>query len=286
MALRCMPLLDKGRRDRCPRPHARRQRAAPTGPAAAVQGRRHPRGPSPGQEQPADHLVPAPPAVPPDGRRRAAITPSRRPSDGSAASPWSTRSCHATPPTRSTSTTSCPRWSAWPRISAGPTARSGSPARGEAGELHAAVATPLAVVITELLQNAAEHGWPEAAPPDRPGRRGRRRPPRRRMAAGREQLAVRRPAPARRRPWERPAAGGDRGPAPYRRRVAGHGSGQRRGPAAGVLDRQTHRPRVCRSCAGWCGPSLAASSACTATAGPSSTSPSPLTTPSEDLENL
>jgi two-component sensor histidine kinase len=33
--------------------------------------------------------------------------------------------------------------------------------RGEAGELHASVATPLAVVITELLQNAAEHGWPE-----------------------------------------------------------------------------------------------------------------------------
>jgi two-component sensor histidine kinase len=33
--------------------------------------------------------------------------------------------------------------------------------RGEAGQLHASVATPLAVVITELLQNAAEHGWPE-----------------------------------------------------------------------------------------------------------------------------
>jgi two-component sensor histidine kinase len=37
--------------------------------------------------------------------------------------------------------------------------------RGEAGQLHAAVATPLAVVITELLQNAAEHGWPEASVP-------------------------------------------------------------------------------------------------------------------------
>jgi two-component sensor histidine kinase len=32
---------------------------------------------------------------------------------------------------------------------------------GEAGELQASVATPLAVVITELLQNAAEHAWPE-----------------------------------------------------------------------------------------------------------------------------
>jgi two-component sensor histidine kinase len=32
---------------------------------------------------------------------------------------------------------------------------------GEAGELQAAVATPLAVVITELLQNAAEHAFPD-----------------------------------------------------------------------------------------------------------------------------
>jgi two-component system, sensor histidine kinase PdtaS len=31
---------------------------------------------------------------------------------------------------------------------------------GEAGELHAAVATPLAVVVNELLQNAAEHAFP------------------------------------------------------------------------------------------------------------------------------
>jgi two-component sensor histidine kinase len=34
--------------------------------------------------------------------------------------------------------------------------------KGEAGELPAAVATPLAVVITELLQNAAEHAIPRA----------------------------------------------------------------------------------------------------------------------------
>jgi two-component system, sensor histidine kinase PdtaS len=33
--------------------------------------------------------------------------------------------------------------------------------QGKAGELHASVATPLAVVITELLQNAAEHAWPD-----------------------------------------------------------------------------------------------------------------------------
>jgi two-component sensor histidine kinase len=32
---------------------------------------------------------------------------------------------------------------------------------GEAGELQASLATPLAVVLTELLQNAAEHGFPD-----------------------------------------------------------------------------------------------------------------------------
>lgn len=32
---------------------------------------------------------------------------------------------------------------------------------GDAGELHAEVATPLAIVISELLQNASEHGFPE-----------------------------------------------------------------------------------------------------------------------------
>ena len=39
---------------------------------------------------------------------------------------------------------------------------------GEAGELPAEVATPLAVILTELLQNAAEHAFPEniSIPPD------------------------------------------------------------------------------------------------------------------------
>jgi two-component sensor histidine kinase len=35
--------------------------------------------------------------------------------------------------------------------------------RGEAGQMQASVATPLAVVITELLQNAAEHAFPESS---------------------------------------------------------------------------------------------------------------------------
>ncbi|HLI01764.1 MAG TPA: sensor histidine kinase, partial [Acidimicrobiales bacterium] len=36
---------------------------------------------------------------------------------------------------------------------------------GEAGNVPASVATPLAVVVTELLQNAIEHAYPDEAPP-------------------------------------------------------------------------------------------------------------------------
>jgi two-component sensor histidine kinase len=41
---------------------------------------------------------------------------------------------------------------------------------GDAGKLPARVATPLAVVLTELLQNAVDHGYPEGSPADEPGR--------------------------------------------------------------------------------------------------------------------
>jgi two-component sensor histidine kinase len=41
---------------------------------------------------------------------------------------------------------------------------------GDAGKLPARVATPLAVVLTELLQNAVDHGFPETETPSRPGR--------------------------------------------------------------------------------------------------------------------
>jgi two-component sensor histidine kinase len=40
---------------------------------------------------------------------------------------------------------------------------------GDAGKLPARVATPLAVVLTELLQNAVDHGFPEGSPPAAPG---------------------------------------------------------------------------------------------------------------------
>src|SRR3954470_9911480 len=41
--------------------------------------------------------------------------------------------------------------------------------QGDPGELAADIATPLAVVLTELLQNAAEHAFPEAADPSTQG---------------------------------------------------------------------------------------------------------------------
>ena len=55
----CIPLLVPRRGDRGHDPPARRDRRAAPRPPAAVQGRGHPRGAPPGQEQPADHLVPA-----------------------------------------------------------------------------------------------------------------------------------------------------------------------------------------------------------------------------------
>ena len=41
---------------------------------------------------------------------------------------------------------------------------------GDAGKLPARVATPLAVVLTELLQNAVDHGFPHGKPLESPGR--------------------------------------------------------------------------------------------------------------------
>jgi two-component sensor histidine kinase len=42
--------------------------------------------------------------------------------------------------------------------------------QGDAGRLRAEVATPLAVVLTELLQNAVEHGYPDGWASEEPGR--------------------------------------------------------------------------------------------------------------------
>ena len=83
---------------------------------------------------------------------------------------------------------------------------------GSFGLLPAAVATPLAMVLTELLQNALQHGFP--------ARRGRSRPARghRGARAG--------------------TAQGDRG-------------GQRRGPAGGLRPGFGAPASACRSCARW-----------------------------------
>ena len=66
------PPAGQRRGDRVPGPAARRHRRPPARPPAPVQGRRHPRGAPPGQEQPPDHLgAPAaagPPAAPGGGR--------------------------------------------------------------------------------------------------------------------------------------------------------------------------------------------------------------------------
>ena len=58
------------RGDRRHDPAARRHRRAPPRPPAPLQGRRHPRGAPPGQEQPADDLVAAQPAGAPGGGPR------------------------------------------------------------------------------------------------------------------------------------------------------------------------------------------------------------------------
>ena len=57
--IRCVPLLDQGARHRGAGPRPRRERHPAPGPTPALQGCRHPGGPSPGQEQPPDDLVPA-----------------------------------------------------------------------------------------------------------------------------------------------------------------------------------------------------------------------------------
>ena len=51
-----------------------------------------------------------------------------------------------------------------------PDRRVGFTVQGDPGALRAEVATPLAVALTELLQNAVEHGFPDGWASDRPGR--------------------------------------------------------------------------------------------------------------------
>ena len=148
------------RRDRRAGADARRHRPAPAGPAAAVQGRRHPRGPSPGQEQPADHLLAAAAAVPAHADRRGPP----RPRGGRAAGPHHRRRPRDPVPghrrrgrlQRHPPVAGAHGRGSRPRS----TGRCGSATAARPASCRPSVATPLAVVITELLQNAAEHAFP------------------------------------------------------------------------------------------------------------------------------
>ena len=158
---------------------ARRDRPPPARPPSALEGRGHPRGASPGEEQPADHLVaPAAPGPAPRPRARAR-RPCARPSDGSARSPSSTRSCRASPATRCPSTTSWPpSWRmAEDSVVSDQVSRSGSPATSARST--PAWPPPLAVVLAEtppergrtrLRGPATADG--EERRPDRPARSG------------------------------------------------------------------------------------------------------------------
>ena len=85
------------------------------------------------------------------------------------------------PATSSASTRSCGRW---PGSSKTPRRRPSTQIRfvvdGDAGELPGEVATPLAVVLNELMQNAVDHAFPEGVS-EAQGRRAAR--PRRRITS-------------------------------------------------------------------------------------------------------
>ena len=148
--------------DRRAAPDARRQRPPPPRPHAALEGRDDPRDPPPGEEQPADDRVAAAAPGPAAAVARGAGRARRSRSGASVRSRSCTRRCRARP------ATSC----AFNEI-VRPLARlvedtSSSPdltirftVEGDAGELPGEVATPLAVVLNELMQNAVDHAFPE-----------------------------------------------------------------------------------------------------------------------------
>ena len=161
---RCMPILAGRRGHRRRAAGARRHRGAQARQAAAVEGRDDPRDPPPGEEQPADDLVAAAAAGPPaaNRRRRRRRSPSR--CAASARSRSSTRRCRASPATTSPSSRSSGRCCASPRRACSrPTGRCGSRCRATAAGCPSTIATPLSVVLTELLQNAVDHGFPEGS---------------------------------------------------------------------------------------------------------------------------
>ena len=83
---------------------------------------------------------------------------------GSAPSPSSTSRCRASPATTSRSSRSSARCCASPRRACSrPTGPCEFSLAGDGGRIPARVATPLSVVLTELMQNAVDHGFPEGS---------------------------------------------------------------------------------------------------------------------------
>ena len=168
MLLRVHPAARGRRADRRARPHARRHRPPPPRPDADVEGRDDPRDPPPGEEQPADDRVAAAAPGPPARVARGAGRRSPSRSGGSARSRSCTRRSRATRATSCASARSCARWRRLVEDTV-VVARARDPLRvdGDAGELPGEVATPLAVVLNELMQNAVDHAFPDG---DRRGR--------------------------------------------------------------------------------------------------------------------
>jgi hypothetical protein len=156
---------------------ARRHRGAQARPAAAVEGRHDPRDPPPGEEQPADDLLAAAPAGAKVARpsAKAAIAESvRRIRTIALVHETLSREVGDDVAFREI-VRPLVRWSEEGLVS--PDRPVGSPCRATAARLPSAIATPLAVVLTELLQNAVDHAFPEgrARGSGGRGRRGARR---------------------------------------------------------------------------------------------------------------
>ena len=141
---------------------ARHLRAAPPRPAAAVEGRHDPRDPPPGEEQPADDLVAAA-AAGPAARSRPRR---RRPSRSRCAASASIALVHETLSREAGDDVRVrrDRPAARPHGGGEPVSpehdRRASRSRATPACCPASVATPLAVVLNELLQNAVDHAFP------------------------------------------------------------------------------------------------------------------------------
>ena len=205
---------DRGRQpDRRPGAGARRHRTAPPRARADDQGRHDPGDPPPGEEQPAD-----------GGRPAAAAGPSARAPEARAALDEAVRRVGSIALVHETLSHAPEEAVDFDDIADRVATMVGEVSAAEVGvipkitgsfgELSAEVATPLAMVLTELLQNALQHGFsgPQAA----------------REPGLIEVVVMREPDEA-----------------------DGDGRGHRRGPARGIRAGLGRPASACRSCAPW-----------------------------------